>query len=139
MVKIKSAAECAANYNASLGTVPAKYKAGVAATSDWAEKAKSDEAEQLYAAKTQEAISNRSRQAGLADVSNGQWQNASTTVGFQRIAGGMAAGSEKRTKNFEPYRQAIAGLTLQPRSADGRANVGRVGQVVDVMLKTKGK
>ena len=48
MVKIKSAAQIDSNYKAAIGRVPAAYKSGVQATSDWQEKAASSSAEDLW-------------------------------------------------------------------------------------------
>jgi len=138
MVKIKSQAQIDANYKAAIGRVPNAYKQGVQATSDWAEKAASSEAEDLWAQKVAEAAAAKRRQKAVANVSNAEWQAAAANKGAARIAGGMTAGADKRTRNFEPHRAAIESVTLPPRTADPMANVdARVKPIVSALVETK--
>ena len=55
MVKIKSSADIAKKWEAAIGRVPAAYGEGVSRTTDWAEKASSDAAENLWKEKIDEA------------------------------------------------------------------------------------
>jgi len=138
MVKIKSAGQIDANYKAAIGRVPGAYKTGVQATTDWQEKASSSAAEDLYAEKIQQAVAAKSRQRGVAGVSNAEWQNRAANVGSTRIGAGMTANAEKRTRKFEPYRAAIEGVSLPARSADPMANVdARVKPIVSALVETK--
>jgi len=138
MVKIKSAGQIDANYKAAIGRVPGAYKTGVQATTDWQEKASSSAAEDLYAEKIQQAVAAKSRQRGVAGVSNAEWQGRAANVGATRIASGMTANADKRTRKFEPYRAAIEGVSLPPRSADPMANVdARVKPIVSALVETK--
>ncbi len=136
MVKVSSKADVDAAYAASIGTVPAKYKAGVQRTNDTIQKGVA--AEGLYAQRTQEAISSGRRAKALASVSEQDWQNAAAGKGAARIGEGMNAGKEKRSRNFEPYRQAIADTTLPERTADPMTNVtNRVGGMVKALVDKK--
>ena len=138
MVKIKSAGQIDVAYKASIGTVPGKYKAGVQATTDWAEKAASSEAEDLWAAKVAEAASVKRRQKAVSQVSNSEWQGAAANKGSARIASGMTAGADKRMRKFEPFRTAIEGVSLPPKTADPMANVdARVKPIVSALVETK--
>ena len=138
MVKIKSAGQIDANYKAAIGRVPNAYKTGVMATSDWAEKASSSEAEDLYAAKIAEAVAAKRRQKAVSAVSNSEWQGKAANVGAARIGAGMSANADKRTRNFEPFRSAIEGVSLPPRTADPMANVdARVKPIVSALVETK--
>ena len=138
MVKIKSAAQIDANYKGAIGRVPGAYKAGVQATNDWNEKASSEAAESLYAAKVQEAVAAKRRQKAVSQVSNADWQSKAANIGSTRIGQGMTAGADKRTRNFEPYRSAIEGVTLPDRTADPMANVdARVKPIVSALVETK--
>lgn len=138
MVKIKSAAEIDKRYKDGISRAPAAYKAGVTATTDWQEKASSNEAEDLYAAKIREAVSAKSRQRGVSRVSNADWKNRASDVGSARIGPGMTANADKRTKNFEPYRSAIEGVSLPAKGADPIANVdNRVKPIVSALVETK--
>ncbi len=138
MVKVKSAGQIDANYKAAIGRVPNAYKVGVMATSDWAEKASSSEAEDLYAAKIQEAVAAKRRQKAVSAVSNSEWQGRAANIGAARIGAGMSANADKRTRNFEPYRSAIEGVSLPPRTADPMANVdARVKPIVSALVETK--
>ena len=138
MVKIKSAAQIDQAYKGAIGAVPAKYKQGVQGTSDWAEKASSAEAEELYGQKVQEAVAAKRRQKAVGQVSNAEWQAAAANKGSARIAAGMTAGADKRTRNFEPHRAAIEGVSLPARSTDPIANVdNRVKPIVQAFVDTK--
>ena len=136
MVKVKSAAEIDKNYRDAISRVPAKYKAGVERTTDWQEKAAA--AEELWAAKIQEAAAEKRRQKGIARVSNEDWKRKAATLGAERIARGMSENADKRTKNFEPFRAALEGVSLPPRTADPLANVdNRVKPIVKALVDTK--
>lgn len=138
MVKIKSASQIDANYKGAIGRVPAAYKTGIQGTSDWQEKASSEAAENLYAEKIAEAVAAKRRQNAIGQVSNAEWQNAAANQGAARIGQGMTAGADKRTRNFEPFRTAIEGVTLPPRTADPLANVdARVKPIVSALVETK--
>lgn len=138
MVKIKSSAQIDSNYKNAIGRVPGAYKSGVLATTDWQEKASSNEAEDLWKQKIAEAAAANRRQKAVSQVSNSEWQSKAANVGSTRIGQGMSANADKRTKNFEPYRSAIEGVVLQPRSADPMANVdARVKPIVSALVDTK--
>jgi len=138
MVKIKSAAQIDANYKAAIGRVPAAYKSGVQATSDWQEKAASAAAEDLWKQKIAEAAAASRRQKAVAAVSNADWQAKAANVGAARIGQGMTNNADKRTRNFEPYRSAIEGTSLPARSADPMANIDqRVKPIVKSLVDTK--
>jgi len=138
MVKIKSSADIAKKWEEAIGRVPGAYKAGVTATTDWAEKASSDDAENLWKEKIQEAASANRRQRAVAAVSNEEWKRAATEKGAARIGAGMTAAKAKRTSNFEPYRSAIEGVSLPPKTADPIANIdARVKPIVSALVETK--
>ena len=138
MVKIKSAGQIDANYKAAIGRVPGAYKTGVMATSDWQEKAASNAAEELWKQKIAEAAAANRRQKAVSQVSNAEWQGKAANVGASRIGAGMSANADKRTRNFEPYRSAIEGVSLPPRTADPMANIDqRVKPIVSALVDTK--
>lgn len=138
MVKIKSSADIAKKWEEAIGRVPAAYGAGVGATTDWAEKASSEEAESLYADKVAEAVSAKRRQKAVSAVSNEEWKGAALAKGKVRIGAGMTAAKAKRTSNFEPYRSAIEGVSLPAKTADPMANIdARVKPIVSALVETK--
>ena len=138
MVKIKSSAEIAKKWDEAIGRVPGAYKSGVTGTTDWAEKASSNEAEDLWKAKIAEAAAANRRQKAVSAVSNEDWKKAAMEKGSARIGAGMSAAKGKRTANFEPYRSAIEGVSLPAKSADPMANIdARVKPVVQALVETK--
>ena len=138
MVKIKSAGEIDKAFKDSISRVPANYKAGVQRTTDWNEKAGSAAAEQRYADKLAESIAAKRRQKAVAQVSNADWQNKAANVGAANIGQGMTRATDKRMRNFEPYRSAIEGAQLPEKTTDPMANVtNRVGGIVKVLVDTK--
>ncbi len=138
MVKIKSSAEIAAKWDGAIGRVPAGYKSGISGTTDWAEKASSNEAESLYAEKIAESVAAKRRQKAVSAVSNEEWKKMALDKGVRNIGAGMTAAKAKRTANFEPYRSAIEGVSLPARSADPMANIdARVKPIVSALVETK--
>jgi len=138
MVKIKSSAEIAKKWEDSIGRVPAAYKSGIGRTTDWAEKASSDEAENLWKEKIDQAAAAKRRQKAVSAVSNEEWKKQAGEKGAARIGAGMTAAKAKRTSNFEPYRSAIEGVSLPPKTADPMANIdARVKPVVNALVETK--
>ena len=138
MVKIKSSADIAKKWDEAIGRVPASYKAGVGRTTDWAEKASSNEAEDLWKVKIDEAAAVKRRQKAVSAVSNEEWKKAASEKGAARIGAGMTAAKGKRTANFEPYRTAIEGVSLPAKSADPMANIdARVKPIVSALVDTK--
>lgn len=138
MVKIKSASDIDKKYKDAISRVPANYKQGIQATTNWQERAGSAEAEELWKVKIAEAAASGRRQKAVAQVSNSEWQTKAANIGATRIGAGMTAGADKRTRNFEPYRSTIEGTTLPARTADPMANVtNRVGGMVMALVATK--
>ena len=122
-MKIKSSAEISKKWDEAIGRVPAAYKEGVAGTTDWQEKAASDDAENLWKEKIAEAAARNARQKAVSAVSNEEWRSAAVNKGSARIGAGMTAAKAKRAAKFEPYRSAIEGLSLPAKTADPTANV----------------
>jgi len=122
-MKIKSSAEISKKWDEAIGRVPAAYKEGVAKTTDWQEKAASEDAENLWKEKIAEAAARNARQKAVSAVSNEEWRSAAVAKGSARIGAGMTAAKAKRAAKFEPYRSAIEGLSLPAKTADPTANV----------------
>lgn len=122
-MKIKSSAEISKKWDEAIGRVPGAYKDGVAGTTDWQEKAASDDAENLWKEKIDEAASRKARQKAIGAVSNEEWRSAAVNKGAARIGAGMTAAKAKRAAKFEPYRNAIEGLSLPAKTADPAQNV----------------
>ena len=136
MVTMPSSDEIKKAYQGSISRVPQRYADKVKKVTGFVEKAKAGES--LYAQKMQEAIANRSREKGLNNITDADWQNAALNKGAARIGPGMSAAVDKQVQGYEPYRQALASVELPARTADPMANVqNRVGGVVKVMVETK--
>jgi len=128
LVRIKSAAQIDAAYKASLGTVAPKYQAGIQATQGWKDSAIKGQA--LYEQRMQDQKVLARREKGLQQVSDEQWRAKAANVGASRIAQGMQASTDKRTRNYEPYRAAIEGISLPDRTGDAEQNV--INRVVPI-------
>ena len=136
MVRVKSAEAIDANYKAAIGRVPAAYKEGVQRTTDWKEKAL--EGQGLYEERMRDPDVLSRRAAGLEKVSQDEWKHKAADVGATRIGPGMAAGANKRKANFEPYRSALEGVDLPPRTADPMANIdNRVKPIAQALIDKK--
>ncbi len=109
-------------------------------TSGKLDAAKSDAAEKLYADKLAAAIANKSRQKGLAKVSEQEMNAAMQATGSTNYRSGTSRGADKQAKNVEPYYAALDALEgkLPARTSDPMANLmNRAGAVVKTMVETK--
>jgi len=104
------------------------------------DKAKSEAAEQLFAAKMQAAITNKSRQKGLGRVTEGEMNAAMQATGASNYRSGTGRSADKQAKNVEPYYAALDGLEgkYPARTADPMANLtNRAGLVVKTLSDLK--
>jgi hypothetical protein len=102
--------------------------------------AKSDAAEQLYAAKVQAAIANKSRQKGLGKINEADMNAAMQSTGANNYRSGTQRSSDKQAKNVEPYYSALDGLEgkYPARTSDPMANLtNRAGLVVKTLSDLK--
>lgn len=136
MVKIKSSSEIAKRYEEAIPRVGPAYKKGVEGVTDWQEKAVKGQG--LYEAKMSDSEVLARRGKALEKVSNEDWRGKATTLGASRIGTGMKENLAKRTKNYEPIRSAIEGVSLPDRTADPMANIdSRVKPIVQAELDAK--
>jgi len=132
MVETKSAAEAVKNFEAGIGRAGANYKAGIERTSNFIERAIAGE--DLYAQKMQDAISRKSRAAGLRKSSDAEWKKAAGGKGAQRIGPGMLASKDKFARGIAEVISTLQGITLPPRTADPLQNVtNRVGLIATTL------
>ena len=122
MVNVKPQSEITENFIAGASRAPAKYKKGVQ-RADWQTPASSEEAETNYGAGVQEAVSNRTRQKGIQNVSNADWQRNASTIGAERIGRGMANASGKQAAKWAPYRSFLEGVSLPAKSRNATENI----------------
>ncbi len=75
---------------------------------------------------------------GVQRAGTEKWQQQTLSKGVARWGPGVAGAANAYAEGFDPYRQAIAALTLPPRFArqDPR-NLERVKAVVNTMIATK--
>ena len=136
MVKVKSAQQIAENYAKAIANVGPAYQQGINNAQGWQQGAL--EAQALYEARMREADVLARRAKGISKVSDSEWKTNALNKGASRIGPGMQAGANKRTQNFEPYRQAIEGVTLAARTADPATNVqNRVLPIVMALAEKK--
>lgn len=104
------------------------------------DRAKSDAAEALYAAKVQAAIAQKSRQKGLNRVTESEMNAAMQATGAQNYRSGTGRSADKQAKNVEPYYAALDSLEgkYPARTADPMANLtNRAGLVVKTLSELK--
>lgn len=136
MVKIKSAEEINRRYKEAIPRVGASYKEQVAKVTDWQEKALAGQGVYEEKMANPEILARRGK--AIAQVSNEDWKKKAVDLGAARIGPGMAANADKRTRNYEPIRSALAALDLPARTADPMANIdSRVKKVVQAEMDAK--
>jgi len=137
-IKVKSLEEIKTRYSEAASIVPSRYKRGIESTTGWKERATSDEAEDLWAAKLSEAIAAKRRKKALEGVDEGEWKRRASEIGATVIGTKMAKSVDKFAKAFAPYREALAAVDLPPRTADAMANIdNRLKKVVEALISKK--
>ena len=136
MVNTKSVDQTRKNWEAGISKAAANYAQGVQNTSEW--QAKAIQGEDLYAAKIQDAIANRSRAKGIQNVSDSEWKSAAVNKGAQRIGPGMTASKDKFASGISEVLSTIQSVNLPPKTADPIANVqNRVVPIVSALADMK--
>lgn len=136
MVRIPSSAEIDKRYREAIGRASSRYKDGVQATTGW--QAAAIAGESNYAAGVAAAAADGRRAKALGAVSDSEWQRKATDLGAARIGPGMTANADKRTKNYEPIRSALASLSLPARTQEPMANIdARLKPVVEAEIAAK--
>ena len=138
---VKTKEEARANFENSIGYIPARYQAGVQ-KADWLTPAKSDVAEKNYADGVGKAVQNKTRQKKIASLSNEDWRNASIAKGVPIIGDRLRNAMDKWSSNFNPiYDQVISKVaSLPPRTTDFRNNINtRLVPIVETWKRASGK
>jgi hypothetical protein len=137
----KTKEEARANFEASIGYIPDRYRSGVA-KADWLGPAKSDAAEKNYASGVGTAVANKTRQKEIAKMSNEDWKKAASDKGAPIIGDRIRGALDKWSANFGPiYDTVVARVAaLPPKTTDWRANINsRLVPVVEQWRKGAGK
>jgi len=137
----KSLAEARANFEASIGYIPDRYKNGID-RADWATPAKSDAAEKNFADAMSKAIAQKARQKGVANVSNEEWKDAAKNKGAPIIGERIRQALGDWEAGFGPvYSQVQSKVAaLPPRTTDWRNNINqRLVPIVETWRKAAGK
>ena len=137
----KTLEEAKANFEASIGYIPDRYRSGIA-KADWLGPAKSDVAEKNFAEGISKAVSQKTRQKEIAKMSNEDWKNAAINKGAPIIGDRIRGALEKWSANFGPiYGTVISKVAaLPPKTVDWRANINnRLVPVVEQWRKGAGK
>jgi predicted alpha-1,6-mannanase (GH76 family) len=119
--------------------IPTRYQAGVQ-RAKWAEAAGSDAAEQNYAARMQQVISQRLRQAGVRRVGDEAWRQAAIQKGAPVISQRIQQALPKWQQNFGQVYQAVVQTvqSLPPRTIDPFQNIDqRLRPVVETAVKNR--
>lgn len=135
MVKVKSNSEIKQAYEESTATVPRRFKAGVS-TAEY--QAPALAGQDLYVEQMQRPEILARRAKGIQNISDTEWRKATIDKGATIIGARMKAASQKQVDGFAPYRTALEGVTLPPRTADPMANLmNRAGAIVQALVDKK--
>jgi hypothetical protein len=137
----KTIEEAKANFEASIGYIPDRYRAGVA-KADWLGPAKSDVAEKNFAEGISKAVSQKTRQKEIAKMSNEDWKTAAQNKGAPIIGDRIRGALDKWAANFGPIYSGVISrvAALPPKTIDWRANINnRLVPVVEQWRKGAGK
>lgn len=138
---LKTKEEAKANFEASIGYIPDRYKAGVN-KADWLTPAKSDAAEKNFADGVSKAITNKTRQKEISKLTNEDWKNGAINKGAPIIGERIRGALNDWAANWGPmYDQVASTVTALPaKGIDWRANINnRLVPVVASWRKAAGK
>lgn len=112
------------------------YETGVSTTTkDWANLTAA--AEPNYRTAVVAAANEGRFGKGVARVGTAKWRRGAIEKGVPRFGPGVAAAADEFSRGFQPFRQAIEGLTLPARRPRrDPANLERVRAVVNAMIAT---
>lgn len=112
------------------------YDAGVSNPKrDWATATRA--AEGSYEQGVTAAMSKKRFGKGVTAAGTAKYINGAKVKGVARYGAGVAAGQNNYATGFEPFRSALASVTLSPRRARrDPQNLTRVSQVVAAMIAT---
>lgn len=135
MVKVKPESEIKKNYEESTALVPQRYEAGIR-TATWQSEALAGQGLYEEQMRRAEILARRSR--GIEKVSDEAWKSASISKGKNVIASRMKNASDKQVAGYRPYREALLGVELPPKTTDPMQNlINRAGAVVQALVNKK--
>jgi hypothetical protein len=126
-------------YENSGSRAQSSYEVAIGQVDNWNAAATSENAEKNYAAGVNEAVAQKTRQKSLKKVTDSEWKDRSQKKGAPALATGIAQSGDKQAKGFDPFRSALDGLTLPPRTRDGMLNLTNRGGAVVKALQAKKK
>lgn len=138
---MKTKEEAKANFEASIGYIPDRYKAGVN-KANWLDPAKSDAAEKNYADGVSKAMAAKTRQKAIASMTNEDWKNAAVEKGAPIIGERIRGALDKWAGNWGPMYDKVQSTVaaLPPKTTDWRANINnRLVRTVEAWRKAAGK
>ena len=138
---LKTAEEAKANFEAAIGYIPDRYRAGVA-KADWHTNAKSDASEKNFADGVSKAIAGKTRQKAIAAMTNDDWKNGAINKGAPIIGERIRASLNDWAAAWSPMYAQVASrvASLPQRTTDFRANINnRLVPVVETWKKAAGK
>lgn len=138
---MKTIEEARANFEAATTVIPERYRMGVS-KADWASRAASDQAEANFNAAMSEALSKKSRQAGVKKVSNEEWRSAAMEKGGAVIGTRIRESLAKWQEKFGPIYSAVQAEVgrLPAPTVDPMSNIDlRLKPVVRAWRKHAGK
>jgi len=137
----KPVSEARVNLEASLGTLPDRYIAGVS-RADWVGPAGGEQAESNYNQAMQKVLTEKRRSVNIKKAGNQKWQTGALEKGAPIIGSRMRDSLEKWETNFTPVYNAVLRdvALLKPRGLDPMMNIDtRVKPVVASWVKNKMK
>jgi len=94
--------------------------------------------QELYEAKMADPVVLARRAKALERITDADWKTPSLTKGVPRIGPGVTAAVDKQARNWSPYRAAIEGVTLPPKTVDPMANIdSRLKPIVAALVAKK--
>jgi len=137
MVKATPPEDAKESFKEILPKIPDRYSRKIK-KAKWKQAAISDEAEELWRAKVEEAAEKRRRKKALERVSEEEWRNIALNLGAKRIRESLEGRVEKWAASWRPYYEALVNLELPPKGPDFEENIAnRVTAVVAALKKKK--
>jgi len=137
MVKVTPPEDAKESFKEILPKIPDRYSRKIK-KAKWKDAAISEEAEELWKAKVEEAAEKKRRKKALEKVSEEEWRTIALNLGAKRIRESLEGRVDKWASAWKPYYDALTSLELPPKGPDYEENIAnRVTAVVAALKKKK--
>jgi len=135
MVRVKPLETAKKHFEQAIPAIPERYEDAIRIAT-WKDPAL--DAEDLFADAMSVVITERRRAKGIEKVTDDQWRTKAISKGKPVIGTRIRDALDEWAREWSPYRSAIEGVVLEPKTVDPMANIDRrVKPIVQALIAKK--